>query len=123
MAYAFKNYTVRKSRIEKSYYRGFILKENGRLLTTSDGQRHILFLQYIDSGEPDLEWGRLKVDVTMEREMVLSIQAFAVNCLDYRKGNHVIDLETRRIRKFIFPKRISQAQKSLLAVKMFCYME
>lgn len=93
MAYAFKNYTVRKSRIEKSYYRGFILKENGRLLTTSDGQRHILFLQYIDSGEPDLEWGRLKVDVTMEREMVLSIQAFAVNCLDYRKGNRVIDLE------------------------------
>ncbi|MCI8670057.1 MAG: hypothetical protein HFI34_11160 [Lachnospiraceae bacterium] len=93
MAYTFKNYTVRKSKIENSDYRGFVLKENGRLVTTRDGQRHILFLQYIDSGETDLEWGRLKVDASMEGEMVLSIQAFAVNRLDYRKENCIVNLE------------------------------
>lgn len=93
MAYTFKNYTVRKTKIENSDYRGFILKENGSLVTTPDGQRHILFLQYIDSGETDLEWGRLKVDAATEGEMVLSIQAFAVNRLDHRKEDGIINLE------------------------------
>ena len=32
MAYTFKNYTVRRTRIENSDYRGFVLKENGCLL-------------------------------------------------------------------------------------------
>lgn len=93
MAYTFKNYTVRRTKIENSDYRGFVLKENGSLVTTPDGQRHILFLQYIDSGEPDLEWGRLKVDVATEGEMVLSIQAFAVNRLDHGKEDGAASLE------------------------------
>lgn len=94
MAYTFKNFSIRKNKIENSFYQGFMLKENGKLLTTSDGQRHILFLQYIDSGEQDLEWGRLKLDVTMDVEMVISIQAFAVNHLNIMNENRVIDLES-----------------------------
>lgn len=93
MAYTFKNYSVRKNKIEKSYYEGFILGEGGRLFTTSDGERHILFLQYMDSGEENLEWGRLKIDAEIHRDAAISIRAFAVNQLHIIREDLEIDLE------------------------------
>lgn len=93
MAYTFKNYSVRKSKIEKSFYRGFHLEENGNLSVSEDGKRHLLFLHYIDSGEEDLEWGRLKIDMILGKEMAISIRAFAVNYLQIMDEAFELNLE------------------------------
>lgn len=92
-AYTFKSYSVRKSKIEKSFYRGFQLEEDGSLSVSGNAERHLLFLHYIDSGEVDLEWGRLKIDTILDKEMAVSIRAFAVNHLQVTGEVFDVNLE------------------------------
>lgn len=93
MAYNFKNYTVRRNKIKKSFYRGFCLNENAELSVSSCEEGHIIFLPFIDSGEDNLKWGRLKIDAVLKGEMLISIHAFASNHLSLIKGNQKLDLE------------------------------
>lgn len=89
-------YSIKKNRINKGYYPGFMLQDDGTLITEETEAVHYLFIKAIDSAKEHSSWGRLNFLVDIPENMAYFIYAVALDEDSfYRNG------EPTRIEEFL----------------------
>jgi len=72
-------YKIKENRFKRSFLSGFNIAENDSLVTDEEGFRHVFICNAIDGGAADAEWGRLKFNLKLGEEMVLTVYAAALD--------------------------------------------
>uniref|UniRef100_UPI0040573DC5 phage tail protein n=1 Tax=Agathobacter sp. TaxID=2021311 RepID=UPI0040573DC5 len=100
------SYSIKKNRIQRGYYPGFELLEDGTLCTVKEEPMHYLFLKAIDGAQEDSAWGRLAFQAEFPENMVCYIYVMAWNeAFFYRNG------EPMRIEDFLCSSQESAEDK------------
>lgn len=93
-------YSIKKNRINKGYYPGFILQDDGTLIAEETEAAHYLFIKAIDSAKENSSWGRFSFLADMPENMTYYIYAVALDEDSfYRNG------EPTRIEEFLINHR------------------
>ncbi len=83
-------YSIRKSRLKRSYIEGFILGEDGKLSIDPAEHYHVLFLPGLDGMEDGGEWGRFGLKAKASEGTMCSMYALALDNNDiYFEGGYV----------------------------------
>lgn len=72
-------YSIRKNRIKKGLYRGFLPEGEDTLTVVPTEQEHYFFLQGIDGAIEDQTWGRLHFEACLEEDAVCLVYVRAMN--------------------------------------------
>lgn len=83
MAAVNKKYCIGKNRLSRGLLNGFQVTEDGGLQSVSSFGRHTLFLEHLDGGETDCQWGRFVFDAALEDEVGIVVRTFASNDLQF----------------------------------------
>lgn len=87
------SYSIKKNRIQKGLYKGFLLMEDGTLLTKSEEAIHRLYLRAIDAAKTEAHWGRLSFEVTCSENMVYYLYIAAFDEDSFYRENQPVKIE------------------------------
>ena len=87
------SYSIKINRIQRGFYPGFLLMEDGTLLTKPEEAIHRLYLRAIDGAKPEVPWGRLSFEVTCSENMVYYLYVAAFDEDSFYQGNQLVKIE------------------------------
>lgn len=87
------SYSIKKNRIQKGWYPGFLLEEDGTLHIDPEESVHGLYLKAIDGGEKEASWGRLRMQVTCSENMVCYLYAAAFDEDSFYRNQKPVKIE------------------------------
>lgn len=87
------SYSIKKNRIQKGWYPGFVLEEDGTLSANKNESVHILYLRAVDSGRSDASWGRLRFQAFCPENMVFYVYAAAFNEESFYRQEQPVRIE------------------------------
>lgn len=87
------SYSIKKNRLEKGYYPGFRLEDNGVLISICEDGVHQVYLKAIDSAQRDSSWGRFWFHGVFAENMVFYVYAAAMNEEVFNRNGQKVQIE------------------------------
>lgn len=87
------SYSIKKNRIQKGIYPGFILEEDGTLCGEAGASRKSLYIKAIDSGKEGSSWGRLWYQGIFSESMVSYIYVAAMDEDSFYRNGRLVKIE------------------------------
>lgn len=87
------SYSINYNRIQRGFYPGFELKEDGTLSLDPKEGVHMLYLKAIDGGEEKASWGRLRYRVSCSENVVYYLYAAAFDQDSFYRRERPVRIE------------------------------